>query len=159
MPLPASWVDALFAKLSLRYGAAFMRQWPDAEPALIKADWADVLNGYDSPDRRNAITFAMDSLPPDRPPNALQFLSLCRGYSGPERQPRIENNATADIGRVKELVGKLKKPPPMHETNYARECMKNNERVTNGGKMSAAQKHVYESCKRMVEGRMQEGAK
>ena len=41
----------------------------------------------------------------------------------------------------------------------AEQCMRNIERVTNGGKMSAAQRHVYESCKRMVEGRMQEAAK
>ena len=33
MSLPAAWVDQLFARLATRYGAAFMRQWPDADPA------------------------------------------------------------------------------------------------------------------------------
>jgi hypothetical protein len=76
MSLPASWVDSLFTKLSLAYGAAFMRQWPDADPELIKADWANVLAGFKPfPD---AIRFALDNLPPDRPPTALQFRALCR---------------------------------------------------------------------------------
>ena len=45
MPLPELWVDHLFAKLSVRWGAAFMRQWPDTDPALVKADWSEVLDG------------------------------------------------------------------------------------------------------------------
>ena len=45
------------------------------------------------------------------------------------------------------------KKPLERVLSPAEQCMRNIERVTNGGKMSAAQRHVYESCKRMVEGR------
>ena len=45
MALPSSWVDHLFARLTVRYGAAFLRQWPDTDLAVVKADWADVLDG------------------------------------------------------------------------------------------------------------------
>ena len=45
MALPSSCVDHLFARLTVRYGAAFLRQWPDTDLAVVKADWADVLDG------------------------------------------------------------------------------------------------------------------
>jgi hypothetical protein len=147
MPLPDSWVDALFAKLSLRYGAAFMRQWPDAEPALIKADWADVLSGYDAPDRRNAITFAIASLPPDRPPNALQFLSLCRQYSGPEKQLRIEHNpAPANPDRVRSIMARLRSGLGDSRKTPAQQCAANIIAIARKrGALSAAQKHQLDA--------------
>lgn len=79
MQLPDSWVDALFAKLSVRYGAAFMRQWPDADLSVVKADWAEVLGGFQN--RPDAIRYGLDHLNPDKPPTALQFRALCN--SGP----------------------------------------------------------------------------
>lgn len=75
MPLPRSWVDALFAKLSVRYGEAFLRQYGDADPEVIKADWADVLDGFQAwPD---GIAYGLRHLPTDRPPNAAQFRAIC----------------------------------------------------------------------------------
>jgi hypothetical protein len=61
--LPHAWIDELFARLSVRYGAAFLRQWPDADIAVIKADWARALSGLSG----DAIKAGLDSLP-DRPP-------------------------------------------------------------------------------------------
>jgi hypothetical protein len=71
--LPDSWTDALFARLTVRYGAAFSRQWPDVDIAAVKADWAKVLARMPAP----AIAYALDHLPADKPPNALQFRALC----------------------------------------------------------------------------------
>jgi hypothetical protein len=74
MPLQASWVDNLFARLTVRYGAAFLRQWPDADLAVVKADWADVLDGC----RGESIGYALRYLP-NTPPNALRAASRrCR---------------------------------------------------------------------------------
>lgn len=75
MPLPRSWVDALFAKLSVRYGDAFLRQYGDADPGVLKDDWADVLDGFQR--CPEAIAYGLRHLPVDRPPNALQFRALC----------------------------------------------------------------------------------
>jgi hypothetical protein len=75
MSLPKSWVDALFAKLSIRYGSSFLAQWQDADPELIKDDWADVLSGFS--DKPWAIKAALDHLPVDKPPNAMHFRMLC----------------------------------------------------------------------------------
>jgi len=74
MPLPARWVDHLFAKLTVRYGSAFMRQWPGADIEFVKSDWADVLDGTSA----ESIAYALQYLPSERPPNAMQFRDLCR---------------------------------------------------------------------------------
>lgn len=74
MSMQSSWVEALFTRLTVRYGRAFMAQYEGLDLDLIKSDWADALDGV-TPDR---IRFALEHLPADRPPNALQFRSLCR---------------------------------------------------------------------------------
>jgi len=71
--LPSAWVEELFARLTLRYGAAFLRQWPDADIAVVKADWARVLGGL-SP---IAIRAGLDNLPDKPPLLAGQFRRLC----------------------------------------------------------------------------------
>jgi hypothetical protein len=73
MAMPSAWVDHLFAKLVTRYGAAFMRQYQDLDPRLVKADWAEVLDGVTG----DAVLHALKHLPPDRPPNVMQFRELC----------------------------------------------------------------------------------
>lgn len=81
--LPAPWVDALFAKLAARYGAAWSRQYADVDPAAVKADWAETLAGLNA----DAIRGALAALPADRPPNAGQFRRLCvEAMPGAERQ-------------------------------------------------------------------------
>lgn len=73
MPLPDAWVESLFARLAVRYGAAWLRQWDGVDIAAVKADWAEVLSGI-SPE---AIKHALECLPIDRPPTVGQFRLLC----------------------------------------------------------------------------------
>jgi hypothetical protein len=82
MPMESSWADALIGRLAVRYGEAFTRQWNGMDRAAVLADWAGVLDGV----RPEAIRYALDNLPPDRPPNALQFRALCRRATADERQ-------------------------------------------------------------------------
>lgn len=82
MPMESSWVDALLGRLAVRYGEAFLRQWVGVDRATVAADWANVLDGIGP----EAIRYALDHLPPDRPPNAMQFRALCRRASADERQ-------------------------------------------------------------------------
>lgn len=90
MSLRESWVNELFSRLFVRYGAAFMRQWPDLDADAVKADWAQVLRGFEG----RHIQHALDHLP-DNPPNAMQFRALCLGapekplprLAGPKPQP------------------------------------------------------------------------
>jgi hypothetical protein len=76
MPFPSDWLDSLFARLSVRYGAAWMRQWDGVDIAAVKADWAEELAGFER--NPEAIRHAIRSLPIDRPPTVGQFVALCR---------------------------------------------------------------------------------
>lgn len=82
MPAPSAWVDALFDRLSARYGVAFLRQYGDLDAAVVKADWAGMLHGL-SP---QAIRCGLENLP-ERPPHAGQFRRLCLEHlPGEERR-------------------------------------------------------------------------
>jgi len=75
MPFPQNYADALFARLAVRYGAAFMSQWRDVDPSAVKADWCDVLDGWEKLPKD--IAWALANLP-EKPINAVQFRSLLR---------------------------------------------------------------------------------
>lgn len=83
MSLPAAWVDRIFAKLAVTYGQRFMGLYAGLDPEAVKGEWGDTLAVFQqSPD---AITYALDHLPADNPPNALQFREICKRR--PDRQP------------------------------------------------------------------------
>jgi len=146
MPLPASWADALFAKLTLRYGAAFMRQYADLNIEFVKDDWAQVLDGVSG----DSIKYALENLPSDRPLNALQFRDLTRRSPLPEL-PKLPL-PPADPARVAAAVEKIiaAKPQAMNVTP-AQQCINNIERIVRdrGGKISSEQKHMVSQCLRM----------
>lgn len=75
--LPSSWVDSLFARLQVRYGASWGRMWEGLDIAAVKSDWAAELAGYAN--RPEAIKHGLNHLPVDFPPNVKQFALLCRG--------------------------------------------------------------------------------
>ncbi len=95
MSLPSAWIDSLFARLSVRYGSAFMRQYADLDAEAVKADWAEVLGGFH--DKPEAIRYGLENLPSDKPVSALTFRDVCR------RSPAKE---------VKALERPLASPPP-----------------------------------------------
>ena len=95
MSLPSAWIDSLFARLSVRYGSAFMRQYADLDAEAVKADWAEVLGGFN--DKPEAIRYGLENLPSDKPVSALTFRDLCR------RSPDKE---------VKAIERPLASPPP-----------------------------------------------
>lgn len=78
-PLPRNWVDALFGKLTVRYGAAFAAQYRDLDINAVKDDWAEELAGFGS--NPKAIAYALENAPDswsDRPPNSRAFRTVCR---------------------------------------------------------------------------------
>lgn len=104
MALQSSWVDALFARLALRYGAAFLRQWPDVDVAVLKTDWAEVLDGVSG----HAIAYALEYLPSSHPPNAMQFRDLCRAAPAP-KMARLTDDPAPNPERVAEAKAMLAK--------------------------------------------------
>lgn len=96
MALPTSWADRIFARLTVRYGAAFLRQWPDVEPDVLKADWCEVLDGIGS----DSITYALRFLP-EGPVNAMQFRAIC------QRAPRTERLALPEPPADREGIKRI----------------------------------------------------
>lgn len=76
MSLPSPWVDKIFDKLTLVYGQAFLRRWQDLDMDAVKADWAHELSGLQQSLR--AITYALQNLPPEKPPTVLEFRAISR---------------------------------------------------------------------------------
>lgn len=141
MALPQSWVDHLFGRLAVRYGAAFFRQWPDIDPAAIKADWADVLDGVQG----DSITYALRYLPAT-PVNAMQFRSLCRAAPAQNVAALPAPDVKADPDRVRALMARLKAPEDRVESP-AQACARYIAQVAHarGGKLSSAQKAQLEA--------------
>jgi hypothetical protein len=151
MQLPAPWVDALFARLTIRYGSAFLRQWPDADPALVKADWADVLGFLTN--HPEAIKHALDTLPADKPPTVGQFKAAALATLADARQPvgPALPAPKADPAAVAAAIAAAQPQAP--GKSLAQQCIENIERAAEGRLLTASQRHVLESCRRVVAGR------
>lgn len=76
MSLPASWVDHIFAKLTLTYGQRFTGLYAGLEINSVKRDWGATLSALQH--HPQAISFALENLPVDLPPTSLQFREIAR---------------------------------------------------------------------------------
>lgn len=105
--LPETWIESLFARLAVRYGAAWARQWAGLDPEAIKLDWRRALAGF--ADWPEAIAHALEHLPTDRPPNAQQFRDLTRNaprkpvpqLPAPESDPQRLSEAMHALAQAK----------------------------------------------------------
>lgn len=73
MSLPSAWIDRIFTRILVRYGAAWNAMWRGIPEDAVKADWAQQLHGLTD----WALRHGLDNLPPDRPPTAMQFRAIC----------------------------------------------------------------------------------
>lgn len=147
MSLQSAWIDALFAKLAVRYGAAFMRQWPDADIEAVKADWADVLDGLSGV----SIRYGLENLPADKPPNALQFRAICNRR--PDEAPlAIAHKALAEPEKVAALVASVKTEQARDTKAWARRLKDIEENrggiLPSGQKMTRAQREMWRDALR-----------
>jgi hypothetical protein len=130
MSLQLAWIDRIHARILVRYGAAWIRMWDGVEPEAVKADWAQVLAGL-SPE---SIAHALDNLPPDRPPTALQFRDLCR--SAPSKAPALTyERPKPNPERLAEVLARLDR-----KADPARETLARLRALRDAGTLSAAQR-------------------
>jgi hypothetical protein len=101
MALNRKWIDQIFARLSVRYGSAFLGRWTNAgiDLELVKADWAEELAGFER--NPEALKHALQHLPVE-PPNVMQFRALANGAPPPEL-PRLPE-PKADPERVQRAL-------------------------------------------------------
>lgn len=107
MSLPQSWVDRIFAKLSLVYGHDFLRRWDGLPLDQVKADWAHELSRLQqNPD---AIAWALQNLPPGKAPDVLEFRALCNRR--PDAAPLRLDRPRANPEIVKQCLARLQSSP------------------------------------------------
>lgn len=147
--LPAAWVDALFAKLSLTYGRDFTARWAGLADADVKADWARELAHY--ADKPEAIKHALTLLPADRPPTVLQFRDLCRSAPAPAVHalptPRMEPSPGA-LRVLREAHGALQ-AGRRHPRAWA---VMLRDREAAGERLSALQRRMWRGALGLPEG-------
>lgn len=109
MALSEKWIDAIFARLTVRYGSAFLGRWNGIDMELVKADWAEELAGLEN--WPEAIKHALDTLPADKPaPTVNEFKAACLRAPKPDRKALPE--PVADPARVKSEMAKLEQRRP-----------------------------------------------
>jgi len=143
MPLPLSWVESLFARLAVRYGSVFQRQYEGLETAAVHADWADVLGGC-SPDQ---IRFGLENLPNDRSPNAQQFRALCKAMPVVS-MPSLPAPSADGLKRMAEVLKPLQRTGVTFEELLAH----HRGRRDRGEKFSPAQRAWLKAAEEKVGG-------
>lgn len=144
MALPSAWCDHLFAKLSLRWGAAFLRQWPDTDIEAVKDDWADVLDGCTG----HSLSYALRYLPA-APCNALQFRDLCRRAPAQALPALTDDGVRADPDRVRALVAGVERRAS--QLSPAQRCAEAILASARGrGRMSPAQRAQIEAMRQRL---------
>lgn len=114
-PLPAVWVDKLFARLQGVYGRDFTYQFSNVDStgfdvglANARQVWGEELGGFS--EHPEAIAYALENLP-ERIPNVIVFREICRkaprkGYSALEYKMTDEDKEMAkeQLKRIKEML-------------------------------------------------------
>lgn len=114
MAMPDDWVNAIFTKLSLVYGARFKSMYSGHEVEQVRADWAHELDGIGG----ESINYALHNLPTLHPPNVLQFRELCRQCRPAMRQalppPRGARMSPAVKAKLQQCVERMRSAPRDH---------------------------------------------
>ena len=95
MTLPENWINHIFEKLTLAYGVDFMNRWKGLSAAEVKTHWAQELGGFSS--RKDAVSFALNHLPPGKPPTVLEFRELMRKAPPPKLPQLPDTPASREV--------------------------------------------------------------
>jgi hypothetical protein len=112
MSMPAAWVDRLFARMVARYGNGWGRMWEGINAEIVRADWAEQLDGLTA----DAILYGLEHLPLDWPPTASRFRAICIERRADEpvlalpAPPADPAKATAALSAMRE-IGRPKNGP------------------------------------------------
>ena len=121
MAMPSQFVDAIFEKLTLTYGRAFLDRWIGLDINAVKADWARELAGLER--TPTAIAHALRNLDAERPPTVLQFrAAILRApqpdlprLSSPMPRPSVYQPHLNDAWQVCGRPDRVRPVPPDEE--------------------------------------------
>lgn len=107
--LPPDSVDLIFSTMVTTYGSDWFMKWEGIDEDVLRGKWATDLGGYVN--RLDAIVYALQHLPVDRPPNSLQFRVICMGAPDPNpadepRQLPGMPAIKADLSRLRQVMAR-----------------------------------------------------
>ena len=76
-PIPLPWVEKLFERFSLIYGAKFLDLWANVDKSTLKKAWAEELAGYTGFEIKRGLDTCKTKAP-TFPPTLFEFLAMCR---------------------------------------------------------------------------------
>lgn len=143
-PIPLHWVESLFSRMAIRYGALWLNHWQGIDLDAVKLDWATELAGLSN----EALKFGVVNLPLDKPPTLGQFKALClRSPVGVQRM--LTNDVKADPQRVKQLAEKARLATALKRSkNRLQWAYDLQEREKNGEHLNAAQMLMWRDALR-----------
>lgn len=117
-------VGAIFDKLAVRYGAAWLRQWDGVDMVLVRADWEDELSGFAS--NWEPLRYALRNLP-ERCPTVGELRAIANRCPPPQFErlpapaadPSVVTQATAQL----EQVAKAMTAQPKDQKAWARRIL------------------------------------
>ena len=147
MPFPQRYVDELINRLSVRYGVAFMQQYGDAAPSVVKADWCDVLDGWEK--RPEDIAWALANLP-ETPVTAIKFRNLMRAAPRVETVSLPEPKASPEV--VMKVIGAAKQDVAAKRVNLspAQSVLDGLIERAQTSRLSMAQKDFIRTCRKVL---------
>lgn len=74
-PLPVSWIDRLFSRLTVMYGNKFADMWRGIDTNSIKAAWAEDLAGFTGDELKRGLAWCKTQT---WPPTLPEFMNACR---------------------------------------------------------------------------------
>jgi hypothetical protein len=132
--LEPRWIDAIHARMLVRYGSKWLAMYPGVDGEIVKADWAAELAGFGGV----AIRHALDHLPVDFPPTASQFKALC--LRAPEPEYKRLPAPKADPERVAKAIASIRKPEKLGPKAWA---YKLREREKQGDNLTRFQRQCW----------------
>lgn len=140
------WVDALFARLAVRYGDAWSRKWEGLPIDAVKRDWHGQMHRMVS---RNpmAVTYALEHLP-EFPPTCDVFLRMCLQH-GPKQDALPAPVGRRDPSRMSELMERLSAATDPAKSGGPRAALQRAlEARETAGTMTPAHRHQLDAMRR-----------
>lgn len=108
-PLPAAWIDRLFARFTAFYGSQKVgTMWVDADMAEVKAVWAAQLARFEPASIADALQRLAES-GNQWPPTLPEFVEMCRLSSVDRRQAHGIATALPEPGGTRTDVATAKR--------------------------------------------------
>lgn len=110
--LPDSWIERIFTRMSVMYGALFRERWRDCDLDEVKRVWAEELSSFS--DNPECFGLALKAMVAECkfPPTLPEFVAICRKHYSRPKLVALEHKLTPeDIernrARAKEIAERL----------------------------------------------------